>query len=122
MSFLGKIGSAIGRFFSRPGGPVKLGTIPNLAQKLGQASQFVNKLGLGGTVGKVASVMSKLPLEELGKTAEGAFQAGKQIFETAQNVRKALATPKTDLTPQNQPSVPAVVGGAGQPVVSIEDL
>jgi hypothetical protein len=122
MSFLGKIGSAISRFFSRPGGAVKLGTLPNLAQKLGQASQVVNKLGIGGTIGKVSGVISKLPLEELAKTAEGAFQAGKQIYETAQNVRKALTPSKPELSSQNQPSIPAVVGGAGQPVVSLEDL
>lgn len=122
MSFFGKIGSALSRFFSRPSGAIKLGALPNLAQKLGQASNVVNKLGLGGTIGKVAGVVSKLPLEELAKTAEGAFSAGKQIYETAQNVRKALQPPKPEVSPQNQPMLPAVVGGAGQPVVSLEDL
>ena len=120
MSFLGRIGSAIGRFFSRAGGAPKLGQIQSGIQKLGQVAGVVQKLGIGGpTLQKIAGTISKLPTEDIAKTAQGAFDIGKQIFETGKKVREAL---RSEAMPAEMAVKPVAIGGAGQRVVSLEDL
>lgn len=120
MSFLGRIGSAIGRFFSKAGTAPKLGQLQSGIQKLGQAAGVVQKLGIGGpTIQKVAGVISKLPTDDIAKTAQGAFDIGKQIFETGKKVRDALRQPPM---PAQMEVKPVAIGGAGQRVMSMEDL
>ena len=122
MSFLsgilGKIGGLFGRAMSSA---PKLGSIQSGVQKLGSVANIVQKLGIGGNVGKVAGAISKLPLEELGKTAQSAFDVGKQIFETGKKVASALK-PQPVPAEQGAGVRPVAVGGAGQPVMNPEDL
>ena len=122
MSFLrgiiGKIGGLFGKAVSSA---PKLGAIQNTVQKLGTAANIVQKLGIGGSgVQKVAGAISKLPLEEIGKTAQQAYDVGKSIFETGKAVREAFRTKPAE--PQAEAPKPVAMGGAGQPVVSLEDL
>ena len=122
MSFLsgilGKIGGLFGRAMSSA---PKLGSIQSGVQKLGSVANVVQKLGIGGpTVQKIAGGISKLPLEELGKTAQSAFDVGKQIFETGKKVASAF---RPAVVPAEQGSVqPVAMGGAGQRVMNMEDL
>lgn len=122
MSFLGRIGSAIGRFFSRAGSAPKLGQIQSGIQRLGQVAGVVQKLGIGGpTVQKIAGTISKLPTEDIAKTAQQAFDVGKQIIQTGKAVREAF-------NPQPQQQMPAemavrpVAMGNKQGVMNFEDL
>ena len=119
MSFLGKIGSAIGRFFSRAGGAPKLGQIQSGIQKLGQAANVVQKLGIGGpTVQKIAGTIAKLPTEDIAKTAQQAFDVGKQIFQTGKAVREAF---RPQVMPAEMEVKPVAMGGK-QGVINFEDL
>lgn len=127
MSFFSRIGSALGKFFggmkSAGGGAAKLGAIQSGIQKLGTAANVVQKLGIGGpTVQKIAGGISKLPLEEIGKSAQGAFDIGKQIFETGKKVREAFKPESQALPAEVQRVRPVAMGGANQPVLNLEDL
>lgn len=125
MSIFSRIGSALGKFFGGMkgvGGPAKLGAIQSGIQKLGTAANVVQKLGLGGpTLQKIAGGISKLPLEEIGKSAQGAFDIGKQIFETGKKVREAFKQ-QPQQAEMSAGVKPVAIGGAGQKILNLEDL
>jgi len=114
-----KIGGLLGGLGKAGAGASKLGSIQSGVQKLGSVANIVGKLGIGGpTLQRIASGISKLPLEDIGKTAQQAFDVGKQIYETGKQVKQAFNKPQ----PAQMEVKPVAIGGVGQRVVELEDL